>query len=106
MNEIISIPLTLLAGIILGTFFFLGLWWTIKKSVSVKTPAIWFFSSLIVRLGVVLIGFYFVSHNHWERMLLCLIGFLIARVFITRYMRIHDAKANLHMSADNNKGGG
>jgi len=35
-----------------------------------------------------LAGFYFVSGGHWERLLLCLLGFVIARVVVTWLTRL------------------
>jgi len=35
-----------------------------------------------------LVGFYVVSDGHWERLLVCLLGFTIARLIATRLTRI------------------
>jgi hypothetical protein len=35
-------------------------------------------------MGLALAGFYFVSNGHWDRLLLCLLGFFTARVLVTR----------------------
>ena len=64
--------------------FFGGLWWTVRKGVSSKQPALWFFGSLLLRMSIALAGFYFVSGGHWERLLACLLGFVIARLIVTR----------------------
>ena len=87
MNEILSLVLPLVTGILLGTFFFGGLWWTVKKGIVSKQPALWFFSSLIIRMGVTLTGFYVISLGQWERFVMCLVGFIIARAIITRVTR-------------------
>jgi hypothetical protein len=34
-------------------------------------------------MSIALAGFYFVSGGHWERLLLCLVGFVIARLVVT-----------------------
>lgn len=88
MNEIIVLILVLGAGLLLGVFFFGGLWWTTKKGLASKSPALWFIGSLFVRLGVTLIVFYYVSDNNWQRMLTCLLGFIISRAIIVRYTQI------------------
>ncbi len=77
-------------GILLGLFFFGGLWWTTKKGLLSKTPALWFLTSLFVRIGIVIIVFYYLSRGHWERALICLIGFIIARTIIMRITQIKD----------------
>jgi F1F0 ATPase subunit 2 len=73
-----------LAGGVLGTIFFGGLWWTVRKGVSSKQPVLWFFGSLLLRMSIALAGFYFVSGGHWDRLLACLLGFVIARFIVTR----------------------
>jgi len=84
MNETLTLALALMAGVLLGAMFFGGLWWTVQKGVSSKQPAIWFFGSLLLRMSIVLAGFYFVSGGHWDRLLMCLFGCVIARFIVTR----------------------
>jgi F1F0 ATPase subunit 2 len=88
MNETLSLVLALVTGVLLGAIFFGGLWWTIRKGVSSQRPAFWFFISLLLRMSIVLAGFYFVSDGHWERLPLCLLGFVIARLIVTRFTRV------------------
>jgi F1F0 ATPase subunit 2 len=83
MNEIVSLTLALAAGVLLGAIFFGGLWLTVCKGASSKQPALWFFGSLLLRMSIALAGFYFVSGGHWERLLLCLLGFVMARLAVT-----------------------
>ena len=83
MNEALALALSWVAGGMLGAIFFGGLWWTVRKGVSAKHPALWFLVSLLVRMGVALVGFYFVSAGHWQRLLLCLLGFVTAHGVVT-----------------------
>ncbi len=89
MSEMILFSLALLAGILLGATFFGGLWWTVLKGVSAKQPALWFSISLLLRTGIALAGFYFVSGADWKRLLGCLLGFVIARIIVTKLTTIH-----------------
>ena len=82
MIESLMLGLALIAGILLGAIFFGGLWWTIRKGLSSSRPALWFLISLLLRMSITLAGFYFVSGGHWQRMLLCLLGFIIARFVV------------------------
>jgi F1F0 ATPase subunit 2 len=84
MNEIFMIMLALVTGILLGAMFFGGLWWTIRKGLSSRQPALWFIGSLLLRTCLTLAGFYMVSDGQWERLLVCLVGFTIARPIVTR----------------------
>src|ERR1700722_11828405 len=82
MNETLILALSLVAGEALGVIFFGGLWWTIRKGVSSKQPAVWFFGSLLLRMAIALVGFYFIGRGHWHRVVMCLLGFVIARLVI------------------------
>ena len=88
MNEPFSLVLALITGVVLGAIFFGGLWWTVRKCVSAKQPAFWFFGSGLLRMTVALAGFYFVAHGHWDRLLAALLGFVMARVIVTRLTRV------------------
>ena len=80
MNEFLSLAAPLAAGLILGAIFFGGLWWTVIHAVSSKRPAVWFLGSKLLRMGIALGGFYLVGGGRWERWLLCLLGFVLARL--------------------------
>ncbi len=84
MNEIMSLALAVVTGILLGVIFFGGLWWTIHKGVESKRPGLWFFGSLLLRTGIALVGFYFIGNGHWERMMVCLLGFVMARIIVNK----------------------
>jgi F1F0 ATPase subunit 2 len=88
MSDLLALALALFAGALLGTFFFGGLWWTVQKGVVSDRPALWFLGSLLLRTGLILAGFYFVSQGHWSRLVACLVGFLVARIIVvTRLAR-------------------
>ena len=76
------------AGVLLGAVFFGGLWWTVRKGLSSKHPALWFLGSLLLRTSITVTGFCFVASGHWERLLVCLLGFVMARhivAWLTRW---------------------
>jgi len=85
MNDVVNLIIPLFAGIILGVFFFLGLWFTVQFGLRSKNPAFIFSLSLILRVTLVLWGFYLVGAGEWNRILACLAGFIIARSLIKRF---------------------
>jgi len=87
MIETLTLLLAWVAGGLLGALFFGGLWWTVRRGVSSPRPALWFFGSLLLRMSIVLAGFYFVGRGNWERLVACLLGFVIARFIVMRLTR-------------------
>ncbi len=83
MNETLTLALAWLAGAGLGVIFFGGLWWTVRKGASSRRPALWFFGSALARMGIALAGFYLVAGGQWERLAVCLLGFVMARLVVT-----------------------
>ena len=97
MNEVLLLAPAFAAGLLLGAFFFGGLWWTVIKGVSSERPALWFCGSMLLRTTVTLAGFYFVGREDWQRWLLCLLGFVLARTVVNWLTRLpvehHKARA-------------
>jgi F1F0 ATPase subunit 2 len=87
MNKALDLVFASLAGGMLGAIFFGGLWWTVRQGISSAQPALWFLSSLLVRMSAVLAGFYFVGRGNWERLVACLVGFVVARWIVTYLTR-------------------
>ena len=99
INDTLSLVLALVTGLLLGVVFFGGLWWTVRKGVSSKQPALWFFGSLLLRTSIALAGFYFIACGHWERLLVCLLGFVMARLIVTRLTRAAEEPTSLAQEA-------
>ena len=83
MHEALTLILAWMAGVALGAIFFGGLWWTVRKAVSSKQPALWFLVSLLLRMSITVAGFYGFARGHWQRLGLCLVGFVMARLVVT-----------------------
>lgn len=92
MSEIVLFLPAFVTGLLLGGIFFGGLWWTVKKGLGSKNPALWFIASLLIRTTITVSGFYWVAAGSWQKLLACLSGFLIVRFIITRFT--HSPTAN------------
>jgi len=92
--EVLNLISALVAGLLLGVFFFGGLWWTVQKGLSSRQPALWFFGSLLLRTGIAVAGFYFASGGQWDRLLMCLLGFFIMRRIVTKLTRLPEDDSN------------
>ena len=87
MNNFLLLVLALVVGLVIGALFFGGLWWTVRKGVFSKSPALWFLGSMLLRMILVLTGFYLVGRGDWIRLTTCLLGFIIARFTVMRLTR-------------------
>lgn len=99
MIDLLSLAFALIAGIMLGAIFFGGLWWTVRKGVSAKHPAFWFFGSMLLRTCIVVLGFYFILGDSWQRLLAGLLGFIVARIVVTRLTRVAQQQNQLAQEA-------
>jgi len=90
----LNLILALVAGILLGLIFFGGLWLTIQKGLYSKRPVLWFAGSLLLRTVIALTGFYFIGRSGWQRLLVCLLGFVIARLVVKRF--IPEVRETIH----------
>ncbi len=90
MNEFLHLLFALLEGALLGVFFFAGLWWTVRKLDSAKHAALLFLGSMLLRTGIVVLGFYFILGDNWQRLLVGLLGFVMVRIIVTRLTPIAD----------------
>jgi len=84
MSDVVLLGLALATGVILGCFFFGGLWWTVQQLVTTKKAALVLLASLVLRTAVVLWGFVLVGGGQWQRLVVCLLGFVVGRSLVKR----------------------
>ena len=87
MTELLKVVGAILGGFALGAFFFVGLWWTVRRGVISAQPAVVFLGSMIFRTLVVMVGFYCLSRGDWRNVVGSLTGFVLARFLVTRNAR-------------------
>ncbi len=87
MTATIMIILAFFAGGLLGVFYFGTLWMTVQRLPQAKRPGLVTVVSFILRVGVTVAAFIFVMGGHWERLLSCLAGFIVARTALVRRWR-------------------
>ena len=87
MRELLPLAAAFAAGLVLGAAFFGGLWLTVVHAISSRRPALWLLAGKLARMGFTLGGFYLVGGGSWARWLLCLLGFVAARLAAWRLSR-------------------
>jgi len=98
MREIAPFILAFLVGVLVGAFFFGGLWWTIRRALPSNLAGIWFTGSFLVRTAIALAGFYVVARGDWRRLVCSVAGFLVARLLVVRLTRAIRMEAPLECS--------
>jgi F1F0 ATPase subunit 2 len=86
MVEPIWTAVTLLAGFGLGLIFFGGLWITLRALPGSRNPGVMMLASFWVRTALAGAGFVLVIDHRWQRAVASLLGFLIARLVLTRWI--------------------
>lgn len=82
----------LLWGIVLGLFYFGGLWLTMRRLHVVNHQALLMISSFFIRNLLVAVGFYPVVLQGWQPTLFCLVGFIVIRFVLTRRIKAQTSR--------------
>ncbi|WP_301922280.1 ATP synthase subunit I, partial [Ferruginibacter sp.] len=69
MNEISNLIWAFIVGLLLGVLFFGGLWITVKKVINSKIPGLLMVGSFVLRITIVLAGFYFIGLGDWKKLI-------------------------------------
>jgi F1F0 ATPase subunit 2 len=89
LSTIMVLTGAFIAGLALGIFYFTALWRTVRKLPDTLSPLKLVLGSFVLRLLVVLPGFYFIMDGHWERLAAALAGFVLVRaILVRRYGRV------------------
>lgn len=95
-----SLAGSLLAGALLGLFYFAGLWWTVRQLGSSQHVALLFLCSMLVRTGIVVVGFYFILGDSWPGLVTGLLGFVAVRTLAMRWVAktepVHPSEQKSH----------
>ena len=70
-------------GILLGIFFYGGLWLTVSRLATTTHPLALTLGSLMLRMGVVLGGFLVLIGGHWQNAAAALAGFTAGRFILS-----------------------
>ncbi|GAA4082041.1 ATP synthase subunit I [Zhongshania borealis] len=88
MSNILALVFAALAGGVLGLFFYGGLYLTVSRGLNSARPALWFFASFVLRVAVVISGFYFINDGGWPSIVSCLAGFMIVGLVFPMWKKV------------------
>lgn len=84
MNDALILALCLTAGAGLGLFYYGGLWLTVQRLTTARRPGLVALVSFCARAAITLAAFYLVMGGRWERLAVCMIGFVALRMILVR----------------------
>jgi len=87
IDRFIILAAMLAVGFAVGIVYFLGLWLTLSRYTGKERFGSKLFVSFLIRLALAISVFYFFMQDDWQRLILLLIGFLIARQMMIRRLR-------------------
>ena len=99
MNMAAVLTAAFTAGMVLGAFYFIALWRTVRQLPSAKNSPRLLLGSLILRMAVVMAGFYLImGAGHWERLTTAMLGFIVVRKILTYFLGPQNAVETAHLN--------
>jgi F1F0 ATPase subunit 2 len=90
-TNILSLVIAFSFGTVIGLFYFMGLWWTVRNLPRSRNPSLLMSGSFVLRTAMAAGCFYLIMGNRWETIAVSLLGFVIMRMVLVR--RLKPAKA-------------
>lgn len=84
IDRFIILAAMTVVGFAVGLVYFQGLWLTLSRYSGKKNFSSKLFVSFLIRLTLAIGVFYYCMQDDWQRLILLLIGFLIARQVMIR----------------------
>lgn len=81
-----TLVLLLLAGLGLGLLFYGGLWLTVRALPNSRHPTALFLASFWGRNVLAIAGLILAMDSRWERAAICMVGFVLSRVVLGRWI--------------------
>lgn len=76
------------AGLLLSGVYFAALWLTVRRLPQTRSPLLTLGVSFLLRMAILLGGFYYLMQGRWERLVACLAGFFIVRTVCVLQSRV------------------
>ena len=82
-----SLLLMALLGAVLGTAYMAGLWINVQRVMRARRPGVVLAAGAALRITLLLGAFYLAAGDDWQRLVACLLGFLLTRLIVTRRLQ-------------------
>lgn len=82
-----------LFGILIGIVYFGGLYYSTQKFKDVKSPSLFMILSFIIRMAILIAGFYYLSKTGYKNVLIALIGVILVRFIMIFKIKNYSSKS-------------
>jgi F1F0 ATPase subunit 2 len=82
MSDLWGYTLAVSAGLVIGLFYFGGLWLTMRHLPKTQRPTLLLIASFFGRLGLSLAAFVVVANGRWQRLLVAILAFFVMRFIL------------------------
>jgi len=86
INEPLHLVTAFTIGLAFAALYLATLWVVVRRLPGAKHPGLLLLSSAVLRIVLLLAGWYWIADGSWEILLACLLGFLILRFAATRWL--------------------
>ncbi|HUV39001.1 MAG TPA: ATP synthase subunit I [Planctomycetota bacterium] len=73
----------LAAGVVLGLFYFGGLWWTVRRVMKSPRPHVLILASFVIRMLATLAALWLLLQVHWVLAVVAVAVMIVTRVVLT-----------------------
>lgn len=81
-----GLALALAGGVAIGALYFTGLWWTVQRLPQARRPWLLVLGSSLLRTILAVALLWLLSGGQWQRLVAGLLGFVVARLVVTRVL--------------------
>jgi F1F0 ATPase subunit 2 len=74
-------------GVALAILYLTLLWITVRRLPQLQYKGLWLAGTAVARLAALMLAFYWIMDGQWQRLLACLVGFILARLAVTAWVR-------------------
>lgn len=85
--------ISFLIGLLLGGLYFGGLYLTTQRFNNAKSPALFMILSFVLRMGVLITGFYYLSKSGYKNILIGLLAVMLVRFLMLFNIKNHPSKS-------------
>ncbi len=83
-TQLTNMVMAMVIGMVFGTIYFGGLWFTVQRLPEMRRQAMWMIASTVLRLSILMAGLYLAFGNQWKELLFALLGIIIVRSIMLR----------------------